>query len=254
MGLADAVEDVGSEGASHVPVDGAEGSALEVPLALAVVGQFRVGVLEVGDHDEVVVDDEVGDEVVLDDFGRSAAHAPEGEGGDGDADAEVRHEDLSKVTLVKDWRGRVEVCEVAARQVQAQSVPCSAQGTRASTLTVGPSAVVLSGSVPEEVHGPADGLLKNDVDEVPDGGVLKQLVHGFEEGLLLVLALDLGLDLDGVGLGCESKVGSRLGNKDLVPLHGAGGSVVPGVGDPPAVVRYEEGRVEDPADGVVDGL
>lgn len=55
MSLADAVHEVGSDGAEHVAVDGAEGAALEVPHAGVVVRERGVRVLEVGDHDKPVV-------------------------------------------------------------------------------------------------------------------------------------------------------------------------------------------------------
>ena len=68
VSLADTVEDVGTECAAEVSVNGAQSTSLEVPLALSVVGKHGVGVLEEGDEDEMVVDDEVRDEVVADNF------------------------------------------------------------------------------------------------------------------------------------------------------------------------------------------
>lgn len=54
--------------------------------------------------------------------------------------------------------------------------------------------------------------------------------------------------------GFEADLSARFGYKDLVSLHRTRRGVVTSMTDPPAVVRDEESRVEDPADGVVDGL
>lgn len=52
VGLADTVEEPSANGAEHVSVNGGEGTSGKGPLVGRVVGQERVGVLEVGDEDE----------------------------------------------------------------------------------------------------------------------------------------------------------------------------------------------------------
>jgi len=65
--LADTVHEVRSDRAEKVTVNCAQGSALEVPLACAVVGKTRISVLEVRDHDKPVVGVEVRNDIVLED-------------------------------------------------------------------------------------------------------------------------------------------------------------------------------------------
>lgn len=76
--VVDVVQDVGVRDAvpqrvedTEGAVDGGELAAHGGEGALAVVGDVRVGVLQVGDGHEVVVDDEVGDDVVARDGGEA---------------------------------------------------------------------------------------------------------------------------------------------------------------------------------------
>ena len=64
VSLADAVEDVGADGAKEIAVDSAQGAALKVPLALAVVGKEGVGVLKKRNENEMMVDNKVRNEVI----------------------------------------------------------------------------------------------------------------------------------------------------------------------------------------------
>ena len=61
------VEEEVAHCAEEVTVDGSSSTAGVRPLLIAVVGQLGVGVVEVGDHDEPVVDAEPWNAVVLDD-------------------------------------------------------------------------------------------------------------------------------------------------------------------------------------------
>jgi len=54
--------------------------------------------------------------------------------------------------------------------------------------------------------------------------------------------------------GTETELASGLGNKDFVTGKVTSSGVVTTVRDSPRVVRDKEGRVDDPTDGVVDGL
>jgi hypothetical protein len=96
---------------------------------------------------------------------------------------------------------------------------------------------VVARHVGEEVVGPADNLLSDEMEEGGDGGLLGQLVELVGEtthprGLLLA--------------------GAR--HKDHVALDVARRLVVLGVANLPAEVWDQERRVEDPTDDVVESL
>ena len=95
-----------------------------------------------------------------------------------------------------------------------------------SELTVSVLAVLLAGSVADEICGPAEDLLHDDVDQVPERSILEEIVDLLECSLLLLdLLLLLG---DHVGR-CEADLRARLGDEDLVALHRTGRSMVTGV-------------------------
>ncbi|KAI3480672.1 hypothetical protein L1887_57149 [Cichorium endivia] len=241
VGLGDAVEEVGTNGAEPVAVNGAEGATREGPGLGLVVGEGGVGVLEVGDHDEPVVAEEVGDNIVAEHVGETALgkHAPGSERAESSSDADVRDDDLRAVTLVKDDGVGVEVVGVLG-------------------------VVELAGGVPEEVEGPAEELLNKDVGEVVERSILEDLGEPLAPSLVNVDGTDLLLDsvlvvrvVARLGGGLQRKavaLRSGAGNKDLVTGKVAGGGVVTGVRDAPRVVGHEESRVEHPADGVVERL
>jgi hypothetical protein len=97
--------------------------------------------------------------------------------------------------------------------------------------------VVVASDVGDEVHGPAAELLQHRVEEGRNGRLLGQLVQ-------LVGELT---DARGILV-------SRLGNKDHVALHVAGGLVVLAVGDLPGEVGDEKRGVGNEADRVVEHL
>lgn len=110
VSLSDSVHEVRADGTKEVSVDGAESATDEVPLVGAVVRELRVGVLKVGDHDEPVVDSEVRNTVVLDDFSEpSHLLSEKGEEGEHADKESVRDENVGTVTSVEDERFRVEV-------------------------------------------------------------------------------------------------------------------------------------------------
>lgn len=143
------MHEVRSDGTKEVSVDGAESATDEVPLVSAVVRELGVGVLKVGDHDEPVVDGEVRNTVVLDDFSETShLLSKEGEEGEHSNEESVGNENVGTVTSVEDERFRVEV--------------------------VGPGRVPsLSRSVGEEVSGPSEELCK-------EGGVSEWRNSQFE--------------------------------------------------------------------------
>ena len=63
MSLDEVVEEEGADKA-EVSVDGCAGASGEGPLGVGVAGQGHVCVLQVGDEDDPVVDEEVGEEPV----------------------------------------------------------------------------------------------------------------------------------------------------------------------------------------------
>ena len=87
-------------------------------------------------------------------------------------------------------------------------------------------AVLLARSVADEICGPAEELLHDDVEQIPEGSILEEVVDLLKRGLLLLdLLLLLG---DHVGR-CEADLRARLGDEDLVALHRTGRSMVTGV-------------------------
>lgn len=224
VGLDDAVEEVAADEA-ELAVNSRGGTTDEVPLLSGVVGERGVGVLEVGDGNEPVVDPEVGEEVPDEHVGPAEGVAEVDEGGDGDGDADVGNNDPGSLTLVIEGRAGVEVVDTGEPAV------LLALATALALLLV----VVVAGDVGHEVVGPADELLTEKVDEGVDGGLLGQL------GKLVSELADAG-----------SLLLAGAGNEDHVALDVAGGLVVLAVGELPREVGDEKGGVEDPADGVVN--
>lgn len=224
MGLDDAVQEVAADEA-ELAVNSRGGTTDKVPLLGGVVGERGVGVLEVGDGDEPVVDPEVGEEVPDEHVGGAEGLAEVDEGGDGDGDADVGDDDPGGLTLIVEGRAGVEVVDAGEPAV------LLALATALALLLV----VVVAGDVGHEVVGPADELLTEEVDEGVDGGLFSQL------GNLVGELADAGSLL---------LAGAR--DEDHVALDVAGGLVVLAVGELPGEVGDEEGGVEDPADGVVD--
>ena len=127
--LADSVQNVGTDRAEEVAVNGRERTAGKRPLRGTVVGDDWVGVLtgqasvalkasvefrranlEESDHDEPVVDTEVGDAVVLNQAGPADLKANVVEDTTHGEEGDVRHDDLIAVALVEEDRARVEIC------------------------------------------------------------------------------------------------------------------------------------------------
>lgn len=109
MSLADTVENPSTDWAEHVSVNGGEGSSGKSPLVGRVVGEQRVGVLEVGDEDQPVVDPKVRKEVDDQDLGDGSLVGPVAESSEGDPDSNVGNDDVPLVSSLEDDRGRGEV-------------------------------------------------------------------------------------------------------------------------------------------------
>lgn len=224
VGLADTVPDVTADEAK-VTVNGGKGTTGESPLLLRVMGEERVGVLEEGDEDEVVVDTEVGDNVEKEDLEGRAHLAPHNKTANDEEETNVRDNNVPELALLEDDRGGLEV--------------------------VGPCGVVLlARGVHDEVKRPAEELVEDEVVERGNGGLAEglgklSLAPGGDVDTRLVL-----LDL----LGWVAELLTGAGNKHLVTGKVTSGGVVTAVRDTPRVVWDENERVEDPTDSVVDCL
>lgn len=245
--LSDAVQQVRANQGTHpLAVDGAESASREGPDVGGVVREEWVGVLKESDHDQPVVDANVWDTVVLHDSAKGSQVGGVGKGSDGEANTNVRRNNLHPVSLVKDDRVWVEV---------------------AGSLGV----VELTRRVLDQVQRPAEELLNQQVHESVGRCVLEEFSEELSPAFsllvnngvglagetsvdLLLLIVRLGRHLLGGSQREQTLLCSGLGDKDLVASQVARRSVVTSVRDSPRVVRNEESRVQDPTDGVVEGL
>lgn len=149
------------------------------------------------------------------------------ETGDGDSETQVAQENqLGVLSLVQRTAG-VEVANATSK-----AVVLALAAALALALVV-----VVAGDVGQEVVGPTNQLLANQVDEGDDGGLLaelRQFVGQASDPARPLLA--------------------RLGYEDHVPRHVSGSLVVLAVRNFPAEVGHEQRRVQDPTDGVVEDL
>lgn len=223
--LDDAVQQLAADEA-HLAVNGGGGTADVVPLLSSVVRQRRVGVLQEGDGNEPVVDPEVGEEVPDSHVGpaKGVAEVEEASGSQGDTNVAV--DDELGVLGVEDGAVGVKVVDTAAEAV-----------LLALTTALALAAVeVVASDVGNEVLGPSDELLADQVDQSEDGSLLGELRNFVDETT-----------------SAGSKLLASTGQENHVTLHVAGGLVVLAVGDLPAEEGDEQGRVQDPAGQVVDG-
>ena len=226
VGLDNAVEKVTANEAK-LTVDGSSGTTGVGPGLGVVVRQSGVGVLQEGDHDEPVVDPEVGEEVPDKKIVEAEVVANPDKTRNSEGDTEVTEQDQVLVTpLVQGARG-VEVVDTAEEAV-----------LLSLALALDLALVeVVAGNVGEEVQRPSSKLLANGVEESGDGSLFGQLAD-----LVDKLANAGGINLTG------------LWDEDHVTLHVAGGLVVLAVGNLPREVGNKQERVADPANGVVESL
>lgn len=97
--------------------------------------------------------------------------------------------------------------------------------------------VVVASNVGEEVHGPTEQLLHDNVAGGQEGGLFEQLVQ----------FMDSLANAGGI-------LRTRLGDENHVTSDVTSGLVVLSVGDLPREVRDEQSRVADPTDSVVQPL
>ena len=136
--LRDTMHQIRAHRAQQVAIDRAQRPALEVPRAGAVMRQHGVRVLQVGDHDDPVVDHQVRHNVELCRAAEPVVVVPEhADERDHRQQRHVREEHLASVARVEDERTGVEVCAragaVAERSRGGQcGVGRSMGGSRAS--------------------------------------------------------------------------------------------------------------------------
>ena len=247
VGLDDAVQQLAADEA-ELAVDGGRGAAHVVPALGGIVWDGRVGVLQVRDSDcfrqgsaepqknvrgvgggrtEPVVHPQIRDEVPHEHVGEAVGAAEHGQDGDGDGQAQVAEEDELGILGLEERAGRAEVVDAGSEAV-----------LHALAAALGLAlVVVVARDVAEEVHGPAEQLLGERVDDGGDGRLLGQLVQ-----------------LVGQAADAAGELVARLGHEDHVALHVARGLVVLAVRDLPREVGDQEGRVADEARGVVEHL
>ena len=145
----------------------------------------------------------------------------------GDSETEVTQENELSVLGLIQRAGGVEVVDTTKVTV------ALALATALGLVLV----VVVASNVGEEVHGPTEQLLHDNVAGGEEGGLLEQLVQ-FVDSLA----------------NAGSILRARLGDEDHVTSDVTGSLVVLSVGNLPREVRDEQSRMADPSDSVVQPL
>lgn len=145
VGLANTVKDPSTDGAHESSVNGSKGTSSKSPLLGRVMGQDGVGVLEVGDEDEPVVDVEVWDTVDDEHFGERPLDGPVSKTGNDGSDTNVGQDDLPGLAVSENVGLGVEV--YTSNRVRRHG----------KELTVGVGGVAkLSRGVPDQVQRPSE--------------------------------------------------------------------------------------------------
>lgn len=178
-------------------------------------------------HTEPVVHPEIRNSVPHQEVGPAKPAAEEVETSADERETKVAEEDEMLILSLIQGGTRVKVVDTAKDAVLL-------------TLTLAlrlAGVVVVAGDVGDEIGGPAEELLGDQVDSRGDGGLLRQLGQLVgelaEPGCVLLLC---------------------TGNEDHITGQVSGSFVVLSMGDLPREVRDQEQRVTDPADGVVEDL
>jgi hypothetical protein len=109
VGFTDTVEDPSTDKAHESSVNGGKGTSGEGPLLGGVVGQDGVGVLEVGDENEPVVDVKVRDTVDKEHLSEAPLDRPVGKTSDDGSNSNVGEDDLPGLGVSEDVRLGVKV-------------------------------------------------------------------------------------------------------------------------------------------------
>lgn len=92
-------------------INGGSGASEESPGVLSEVGHGGVGVVEESEHDDPVVGEEVGDQVVLGEGGEGGVVGPDGEESNPCGETDVGNNDGDTVRLAEESRRREPVLE-----------------------------------------------------------------------------------------------------------------------------------------------
>lgn len=174
-----------------------------------------------------MVHPEVREDVPDEKIGKAIVLADPGECAEGNDHSKIAQKDKLLVFLLVQRARRDEVVDAASGAV-----------LHALAFALGlPLVVVVTGHIEQDIRGPTAELLEDAVEGGGNGCLLGQLVE-----LVCELA------------DARSVLIPRLWHENHVALHVAGSLVVLAVGDLPREVGDEEGRVANPANGVVERL
>jgi hypothetical protein len=152
VGFTNTVEDVRANGSEEVSVNGGKSSTGKGPLVSRVVGQDGVGVLEVGNENEPVVNPKVRNGVKHEHLGNRALVGPVAKTSHDRGDTDVGQDNVKVVTSLEDDGSGVEV--------------------------VGTDRVVrLSTGVHNKVSGPSEDLANEQVEANHDRRVLESFTE-----------------------------------------------------------------------------
>lgn len=223
VGLDDSVEDVTAD-ETELTVDGGGGSAGVGPGLWVIVWESWVGVLEVGDGDEPMVDPEVWETVENHNVPPAPLLDSKVQAVGSDGNTEVRVKDQVSILILVQWRAGIKMVDTTK-----PSVALSLSTALRLTLVA-----VVTGDVGDEVHWPSEKLLKHEVDEGRGWRLLNELTK-----LVAVLS---------------KLFNAGLWNENHVSLHVSSSLVVLGVRNLPRVVRDQKSRVHPPSHKIIDSL
>lgn len=210
----------------NISVHGRKSASLKIESSLAIMRQPWIGVLQESNQDDPVMNYKIGYDVILEDGQKVGFLSEIGQATDCDCNTQVRPEYLGSMTFIKHDSVGVEVV-------------CPPRGI-----------MFLARSIDQKVSGKAHRLMDDQLAQSPQRGILQQVIHLLVEASRL---RSLDILLAGVlGQWGQTELRASVRYEGLVALHVTGGRMMLGVGDSPGVEGHQEGRVQDPADEIVD--
>jgi hypothetical protein len=246
VGLDDSMEQLATD-KSEFAVNRCCSTTGEVPGLVVVVRQGRIGVLQESDgHWEIVSKHATQNRpksillltkpVVNPEIRHSIPHKQVEPAESGSKIIQTSTDKTQSQVTEKNELGILGLVQRAARVKVVDTAKTSVLLALTTTLDLA-LVVVVASHVGEEVYGPAEKLLQNQVHGSENRGFL----HEFRN------LVDSLADVRGILL-------ASLGYEDHIAAEVTGGFVVLAVGDLPGKVRHQEGRVKDPANGVVENF
>ena len=168
---------------------------------------------------------DVGDEIPHQHVGGAKLLREQKEHRGRDGEAEIAQEDVLCVLGFVQRASGIEMVDAVAEAILLAPAPSFKL----------PLVEIVPRRVGEEVHGPAEKLLREQLPSRHNGSLLGQLDQ-----------------LMGIRAHAASVLGSGLGHEHHVALHVCGGLVMLAVRDLPRKVGDQEGRVADPTHDVVE--